>query len=89
MESGKMKEQASILRSKTQKPFRLEISEGTCASVEKWVEDERMVGSQYLWQGRFREQMHIRPANMHGSSAIASHQSVFEANVWHTFNAKH
>ena len=59
MASGQIKERASVLQSKTQKPVRFEISEGTRASVEKWMEDEIMVGSEYLWPGRFHERLHI------------------------------
>lgn len=55
MASGQIKEQASVLQSKTQKPVRFGISEGTRASVAKWMEDELMIGSEYLWQGRFHE----------------------------------
>jgi hypothetical protein len=47
------------VQSKTQKPVRFEISEGTRASVEKWMEDDLMVGSEYLWAGRFHERLHI------------------------------
>lgn len=59
MASGQIKERASVLQSKTQKPVRFEISEGTRASVDKWMEDELMVGSEYLWPGRFHERLHI------------------------------
>ena len=59
MASGQIKERASVQQSKTQKPVRFEISEGTRASVEKWMEDELMVGSEYLWPGRFHERLHI------------------------------
>ncbi len=44
MASGQIKERASVLQSKAQKPVRFEISEGTWASVERWMEDEIMVG---------------------------------------------
>ena len=43
MASGQIKERASVLQSKTQKPKRFEISEGTRASIEKWMEDELMI----------------------------------------------
>ena len=43
----------------TQKPVRFEISEGTQASVAKWMEDPLMVGSEFLWPGRFHERLHI------------------------------
>ena len=59
MVSGQIKERASILQSKTQKPVRFEISEGTRASVAKWMEDPLMIGSEYLWPGRFDERLHI------------------------------
>ena len=48
-----------MLQSKTQKPVRFEISEGTRASVAKWMEDPMMIGSEYLWPGRFHERLHI------------------------------
>ncbi len=57
--SGQIKERASVLQSKTQKSLRFEISEGTRASVAKWMEDPLMVGSEFLWPGRFHERLHI------------------------------
>lgn len=59
MASGQVKERASVLQSKTQKPVRFEISEGTRASVAKRMKDPLMVGSEYLWPGRFHERLHI------------------------------
>ena len=59
MACGQIKERASVPQSKTQKPVRFEISEGTRASVAKWMEDPLMVGSEYLWPGRFHERLHI------------------------------
>ena len=59
MASGQIKERASFLQSKTQNPVRFEISEGTRASVAKWMEDDLMVGSEYLRPGRFHERLHI------------------------------
>jgi integrase len=50
---------ASVLQSKNQKPVRLEISEGTRSSLAKWMEDPLMVGSEFLWPGRFHERLHI------------------------------
>jgi hypothetical protein len=35
MASGQIKERASVLQSKTQKPAHFEVSEGTGASIEK------------------------------------------------------
>ncbi|WP_299984830.1 tyrosine-type recombinase/integrase [uncultured Ruegeria sp.] len=59
MASGQIKGRASVLQSKTQKPVGFEISEGARASVKKWMKDELMVGSEYLWPGRFHERLHI------------------------------
>ncbi len=59
MASGQIKERAYVLQSKIQKPVRFEISEGTQASVEKWMEDGLMVRAEYLWPGRFHERLHI------------------------------
>lgn len=50
---GHVKERASILQSKTQKPVQFEITEGTRASVERWMDEPLMLGSEYLWPGRF------------------------------------
>ena len=57
--SGQVKERASVLQSKTQKPVRFEITEGTRTSVEQWIKDPLMLGSEYLWPGRFHERLHI------------------------------
>ena len=59
MASGQIKERASVLQSKTQKPVRFEISEGTRASVAKWMANPLMVRSEYLWPGRFHQRSHI------------------------------
>lgn len=59
MASGQIKERTSVLQSKTQKPVRFEISEGTRASLERWMRDPLMVGSEYLWPGRLHERLDI------------------------------
>jgi site-specific recombinase XerC len=59
MASGQIKERASVLQSKTQKPVRFEILDGTRASLGKWMQDPLMVGSDCLWPGRFHERLHI------------------------------
>jgi site-specific recombinase XerC len=59
MASGQIKARASVLQSKTQKPVRFEILEGTRASVATWMKDPLMVGSEFLWSGRFHERLHI------------------------------
>lgn len=59
MASSHIKERASVLQSKTQKPVRFEISEGTRASLENWMQNPLMIGSEYLWPSRFHERLHI------------------------------
>lgn len=46
--SGQVKERASIIQSKTQRPVRFEITEGTRKSILRWMEEPVMVGSEYL-----------------------------------------
>ena len=57
--AGQIKERAAIVQSKTQKPVRFEISEGTRKSLLRWMEEPLMIGSEYLWPGRFHERLHI------------------------------
>ena len=57
--AGQVKERASIIQSKTQRPVRFEITEGTRRSLARWMEEPLMVGSEYLWPGRFHERLHI------------------------------
>ena len=57
--AGQVKERTSITQSKTQKPVRLEITEGTRKSLLRWMDDPLMIGSEFLWPGRFHERLHI------------------------------
>ena len=57
--AGQVKERASIIQSKTQKPVRFEITEGTRKSIAAWLDDPLMIGSEYLWPGRFHDRLHI------------------------------
>lgn len=57
--AGLIKERASILQSKTKKPVRFELTEGTRKSLSDWLDDQRMIGQEYLWPGRFHEPLHI------------------------------
>lgn len=59
MASGQIKERASVFQSKTQKPVQFEISKGTRESVAKWMKEPLMIGSEYIWLGRFHERLHI------------------------------
>ena len=53
--AGRMKERTSVLQSKTKKPVRFEITDGTRKSILRWLDDPLMVGSQFLWPGRFHK----------------------------------
>ncbi|SLN38746.1 site-specific tyrosine recombinase XerC [Roseovarius albus] len=57
--AGQVEERTSIIQSKTQKPVRFEITKGTRKSLLRWMEEPLMVGSEYLWPGRFHERLHI------------------------------
>ena len=57
--AGQVKERTSIIQSKTHKPVRFEITEGTRKSLARWIEEPLMVGSEYLWPRRFHERLHI------------------------------
>ena len=59
MASSQIKERAPFLQRKTEKSVRFKISEGTRASVEKWMGDEIGIGSEYRCPGRFHERPHI------------------------------
>ncbi|SDI89112.1 tyrosine-type recombinase/integrase [Alloyangia pacifica] len=57
--AGQVKQRASIIQSKTRKPVRFEIAEGTRNSLGSWLDDPMMIGSQHLWPGRFHDRPHI------------------------------
>jgi integrase len=59
MVSGQIRERGSVLQSKTKKPVRFEISEGTRVSLERWMQEPLMFSSNYLGPGRFHERLHI------------------------------
>ena len=57
--AGQVKERASITQSKTRQPVQYEITEGTRRSIGAWLQDPAMIGSEYLWPGRFHDRLHI------------------------------
>lgn len=57
--AGQMKERTSVLQSKTKTPVRFEITECTRKSVAEWLNDPLMIGSEFLWPGRFHDRLHI------------------------------
>jgi len=56
---AKSKNARRFFQARHQKPVRFEVSEGTRASLHRWMKDPLMVGSEYLWPGRFHERLHI------------------------------
>jgi len=57
--TGQVKERTSITQSKTEKPVRFEITDGTRKSLVRWMNEPAMIGSEFLWPGRFHERLHI------------------------------
>jgi site-specific recombinase XerC len=57
--SGLIKERTSVLQSKTQKPVRFELTEGTRKLIESWLSVPMTIGQEFLWPGRFHEPLHI------------------------------
>ncbi len=57
--ASQVKERASVIQSKTQKPVRFEITDGTRKSLARWMSEPLMIGSEFLWPGRFHERLHI------------------------------
>ena len=57
--AGRVKERTSVLQSKTKQPVQFEITEGTRNSLTTWIDDPAMIGSDFLWPGRFHDPDHI------------------------------
>jgi hypothetical protein len=88
MASGQIKERASVLQTKTQKPVRFEISEGTRASLDRWMQDPLIVGSEYLWPGPFlRTVSHLDPPVCANCSQVGCFDRLGGQRLWHTFDA--
>ncbi len=57
--AGMVKERASVLQSKTSKPIRFEIAEGTQSSIANWISHPLMSRHDYLRPNRFHDRSHI------------------------------
>ena len=66
-----MKERASVVQSKTQRPVRFEITETTREAVHASIDSPAMIGSAHLWPSRF-----------HGSLNISTRQHVRILKGW-------
>jgi hypothetical protein len=71
--SGYMKERASVLQSKTQRPVQFEITEQTRKAVQRWIESPAMFGCDDLWPRRF-----------HGSPRLSTRQYARILRGWVT-----
>jgi hypothetical protein len=90
MASGQIKKRASVLQSKTHKPVRFEISEGTRSSVAKWLEHTLMVGSEHLWPGRFsRALAHLYPPICPHCAGMGFIDWFSRDRLWNSLNAAH
>ncbi len=90
MASGQIKARASVLQSKTQKPVRFEISDGTRASVAKWMERSA--------DGRVRISLAgaLPQAPAHLNAPVCPDRARLGIvdwagghRLWHSFNATH
>ena len=57
--AGGVKERASVVQSKTQRPVRFEITEATQEAVQSLIASPAMIGSVHLWPSRFHASPHI------------------------------
>ncbi len=57
--SGRIKERASVVQSKTGKSVQFEITEGTRKSLREWIGHPGMTGCDFLWPSRFHAPDHI------------------------------
>ena len=57
--AGRVKERASIVQTKTDRPVRFEITELTRRSLDRWIAEPEMRGVEHLWPSRFRNSPHL------------------------------
>ncbi|MES2845151.1 MAG: tyrosine-type recombinase/integrase [Pseudomonadota bacterium] len=57
--AGQVKDRASVTQSKTGKPVRFEITDTTRQSVDRWIADPEMTGSEFLWPSRLHSSPHL------------------------------
>jgi integrase len=57
--AGHVKDRASVTQSKTGKPVRFEITETARQSLEQWIADPEMIGSEFLWPSRLHASPHL------------------------------
>lgn len=57
--AGHVKDRASVTQSKTGKPVRFKITDTTRHSLESWIADPEMTGSEFLWRSRLHANPHL------------------------------
>jgi site-specific recombinase XerC len=57
--SGHMKERASFMQSKAQRPVQFEFTEQTRKTVQRWIESPATFGCDDLWPSRFHDSPHL------------------------------
>lgn len=69
-----------MIQSKTAKPVRFEITETSCLSLERWMQDpEKMIGLELLWPVGSTAALTFPPGSMRGSSG-AQHEKMLYAS---------
>jgi site-specific recombinase XerC len=57
--AGHVKDRSAVTQSKTGRPVRFEITDTTRQSLEQWIADPEMVGSEFLWPSRLHASPHL------------------------------
>ena len=57
--AGRVKERASVVRSRTQRPVRFEITETAWEAAHAWIDSPATIGSVHLWPSRFHDSPHV------------------------------
>ena len=59
LRDDRVRERASIVQSKTNKPVRFELAENTRETVKSWIVSPEMIGCQFMFPSRFHDRPHI------------------------------
>lgn len=54
-----VKERASMIKGRTGKPLRLEMTETIRQSLRRWIRDPEMIGREFLWPSRIDGSPHL------------------------------
>lgn len=59
LRDDRVRERASIVQSKTNKPVRFELAENTRETVKRWIVSPEMIGCQFMFPSRFHDRPNI------------------------------